>query len=1039
MISHRGRVASFAAGAALLSIQFQDASAQRTPPPSPDTLIARARTFELDSKYVPPPGDPLEHQTSGFAKIMCSAVFVTGLDPDFAAENVGYFTAPPEVRRKVGKPVVDRAARAVRITIPNGKTITARYLGRQGCVALPDGKTTVEFTPVDVRPQLPDASTQPWPMGDALPAGAPPGLDPAKVKQAIDAAFEPASEMTAAFVVTWKGRLIGERYGPGITAQTPLESWSMGKSVTATLMGVLLQQGAYQLTQPAPIPEWSGKLDPRAKIRISDLLNMSSGLRIKAPDDPDYDPAGTYPDHLYLYTGRVNSFHYAATRPLQWPPGKVGRYHNSDPVLINYLTRLAVEKRGDDYLSFPQRALFDKIGIRTMVMETDPFGNFLTQGYEFMSGRDWARLGNLYLNDGVWNGTRILPEGFAKFVSTPAPAWVADKRPVYGGFFWINTDARFPVPTDAYYMSGAGEQTTLIVPSHDLVVVRLGHYKGSLAGSTAMNKALALLMEAVPRRSTTTAAGTSGAAGRYEDLTSLFADWRAFQKPRVVDGVPDYTAGAMAAQERELPAFRRRLAAIDPSGWPIDRQVDWHLVRAEMNGLDFDHRVLKPWANNPAFYVTVFPDRSDQPAREGPLAYGAVEVWSYTFPLTPERAETMRTGIRAIPRLLEQAKGNLTGSGRDLWVYGTKSIKQQSADLAALASRVGDGAAALKSDIQRAKDATDAFAAWLDTQAGSKTGPSGVGVDNYNWYLRNVQLVPYTWRDEVTLMERELARAHAFLSLEEQRNAKLPPQTPVASAEEHTRRFNEAVTEYMAFLDAHQILTIRDYLDPALRAQIGRFTPGPREFFTEVDYRDPEVMRTHGYHWFDLARMANEPHPSPIRRGPLLYNIFNTRTEGHATGWEEMMLQAGMFDARPRARELIYVLVGQRAARALGDLRMHANELTLEQAAAFASANTPRGWLRLDANTVRGEQHLYLQQPAYGTSYLIGKMQVEMLLAARRRQLGDGFTMKRFMDEFNAAGLIPASLLRWELTGEMPPDVARMLAGAGSDTGQTPF
>ena len=135
-----------------------------------------------------------------------------------------------------------------------------------------------------------------------------------------------------------------------------------------------------------------------------------------------------------------------------------------------------------------------------------------------------------------------------------------------------------------------------------------------------------------------------------------------------------------------------------------------------------------------------------------------------------------------------------------------------------------------------------------------------------------------------------------------------------------------------------------------------------------------------------------------------------------------------MFDARPRSRELIYVLVGQRAARALGDLRMHANTLTLEQAAESASANTPRGWLRLDANTVRGEQHLYLQQPAYGTSYLIGKIEIDALLTARRRQLGDAFTLKRFMDEYNAAGLIPVSLLRWELTGQQPDDVARMLA-----------
>jgi CubicO group peptidase (beta-lactamase class C family) len=272
----------------------------------------------------------------------------------------------------------------------------------------------------------------------------------------------------------------------------------MGKSLTATLMGILIQQGVYDLWQPAPIPEWQDAGDPRAKIRIADLLHMSSGLRIRAPQDPDYDPSGPYPDHLYLYTGCVDSFHYAATRPLQWPPNTVGRYHNTDPVLTNYLIRLAVEKRGEEYLSFPQRALFDKISIRTMVLETDPFGNFLTQGYELGSARDWARLGNLYLQDGVWNKERILPEGYAKFVSTLAPAWETDKRPVYGGFFWINGDGTFPVPKEAFYMSGAGGQTTLIIPSHDLVVVRLGHFKGNEAGGKSFNNSLALLMEAVP-------------------------------------------------------------------------------------------------------------------------------------------------------------------------------------------------------------------------------------------------------------------------------------------------------------------------------------------------------------------------------------------------------------------------------------------------------------------------------------------------------------------------------------------------------------
>src|SRR4029453_4316435 len=243
------------------------------------------------------------------------------------------------------------------------------------------------------------------------------------------------------------------------------------------------------------------------------------------------------------------------------------------------------------------------------------------------------------------------------------------------------------------------------------------------------------------------------------------------------------------------------------------------------------------------------------------------------------------------------------------------------------------------------------------------------------------------------------------LAVEEEKNKKLPPQTVVASETEHSQRFNAAVSEYISFLEEREILTIKEFMEPSLRARIGKFNPGFREFFSEVDYRDPEVMRTHGYHWFDLAQMEHEPHANPIRRGPLLYNIFITRTEGFATAWEELMMHAGMFDARPRTRELIYILVAQRAARALGDLRMHGEQAPIEQTATFTAAHTPRGWLRLDANLVRFEQHLYLQQPGYGTSYIVGKIETEKLLADRKRQLGERFTMLEFMDALDAARL----------------------------------
>ena len=171
--------------------------------------------------------------------------------------------------------------------------------------------------------------------------------------------------------------------------------------------------------------------------------------------------------------------------------------------------------------------------------------------------------------------------------------------------------------------------------------------------------------------------------------------------------------------------------------------------------------------------------------------------------------------------------------------------------------------------------------------------------------------------------------------------------------------------------------------------------PEKRDFFSEVDAREPLLLRCHGNHWFDLARMEKEPHRSPIRRVPLLYNIWDGRAEGLATGMEELAMSAGLYAERPRSRELVYVMLAQRAARAIAGLRLHSNEWTLEEAVRFACERTPRGWLRPDRDTVWFEQGLYLQQPGYGTSYLTGKAMIEALLAERAQKLGPRFTLAR--------------------------------------------
>jgi CubicO group peptidase (beta-lactamase class C family) len=458
--------------------------------------IAPARADELPTRWQVPPGDALEHTAAGYAKVLCSALFITGRDLATAIDEDGFFVAP-RAERPLLKPKVDAATRTVQVSLPNGSTRVARQFADQGCITLPADASAPFFTPLAVVSKLPDAAELAWPLGDRLPdRPATDEIDQAALAAAVAAAFEPAEGLTAAFLVAHKGRIIAERYRAGIDRSTRLPGWSMGKSLTATLLGQLIQAGVYELASPAPIPEWQQNDDPRRNIRILDLLRMSSGLRFVAPQDPDFNPQQGYPDHLYVYTGAIDAYQWAISRPAQWLPNTVGRYRNSDPLVLNALIKRAVVARGEEYLSYPQRQLFDRLGIRRFVLETDPYGNFLLQGYELAPARDWLRLGLLYLKDGVWEGERLLPEGWSDLVRTPAPAW---SQPVYGAMFWLNRNKQWPLPEDAYYMAGSGGQFTIIVPTHDLVIVRLGHYKGEAVGVAALMRALPHVLGSVPQ------------------------------------------------------------------------------------------------------------------------------------------------------------------------------------------------------------------------------------------------------------------------------------------------------------------------------------------------------------------------------------------------------------------------------------------------------------------------------------------------------------------------------------------------------------
>ncbi len=517
----------------------------------------------------------------------------------------------------------------------------------------------------------------------------------------------------------------------------------------------------------------------------------------------------------------------------------------------------------------------------------------------------------------------------------------------------------------------------------------------------------------------TRGAESSTTGSGYAALSSLFDEWRRFEVPPTRDGAPDYTAGTFAIRHRELAKLQSRLAAIDPKGWPVEQQVDYHLVRAEMNGMDFNIRVLRPWARDPAYYASVWSDQSDTPAHEGPTHHALVEVWQYQFPLNTAAQAKMAKELRMVAPLLTQARANLVGNAQELWEAGIANLRGQTAALDDLRQRTRGASGDLHSAIDSARTATQSFVTWLEAEAPKKTGPSGIGEENYTWYLRNVHLRPYSWEQEVTLLERELARAHTSLRLEEHRNRNLPQLVAIKDPEEYERRANEAATKYLDFLAKNNVLEIHDFMDPALRARLGSFTPeDQRNFFAIAIHYEPMTLWTHFYHWWDLARMAEQPHPSPIRRGPMLYNIFDSRAEGMSTSVEEKMMHAGLYDDNPRVREIVWIMLAQRAARGLGSLYVHANEMTMKEARDFHVRWTPRGWMREDLDLLGFEQLLYLRQPGYGSSYITGKIELEELMAERAHQLGDDFSLRRFFAEVDAAGVIPVSMIRLQLTGQ---------------------
>ena len=507
-----------------------------------------------------------------------------------------------------------------------------------------------------------------------------------------------------------------------------------------------------------------------------------------------------------------------------------------------------------------------------------------------------------------------------------------------------------------------------------------------------------------------------------EELEVLFTDWRQFETPPLNNGAPDYSVETFRNRMPEFRKLRDRLNEIDKSKLDIKSKIDWTIIWAEMNGFEFNFRVLKPWERDPAYYKSVWMNRSDVPAHEGPTHHSVVEIWQYDFPLSKNESSDLNKQLRVIPILNEQAKINLTGNAKDLWIAGIRDIDTQISDLQSILNYPNvNNDQNLVTTINEAIESTVSFSNWLKSESSKKDGPSGIGKENYTWYQNNVHLVPLSWDDEVMLLKRELARAWSSLKLEEHKNRNLPKLNSASTPEEYNLLVSEASKELINFLDKEEIVDVKDFYKEALDEHLGSYIPeDKRNFFWITAHLDPKPLFSHFFHWFELAEMDFNPSQNVLRKGPLLYNIFDSRNEGVATAVEEMFMQTGLYENNPRSKEIVYILIAQRAARGLGSLYAHANLMSMEEAGKIHSEYTPRGWMKTEKELLIFEQHLYLRQPGYGTSYITGKYLFENALAefSRLNENDASENLKSFFSKLINIGSIPMTLFHWEINND---------------------
>lgn len=539
-------------------------------------------------------------------------------------------------------------------------------------------------------------------------------------------------------------------------------------------------------------------------------------------------------------------------------------------------------------------------------------------------------------------------------------------------------------------------------------------------------------------------AATGSNGGSYDDLVTLFEEFRELHAADLVGGVPDYSATTMARDYETLRAQQRRLAAFDIGDWSTSEQIDYHLVRAEMNGMEFTHRVMRPAETSPFYYwgsstgtSTPYFAFSDRPAvPEGPGWGEPGFSGTPDFPLSDEEVEAYRVRLRALPQVLAQGKANVNidEAKRDLGLMVLRAIAEEGALLEPMVAQMQQHHPELVADTEAAWAAVQDYRAWVEDNLERMQGSVGFGVDNFNWWLKNVWLVPYTWEEAWTLGRREYERGVTTLKLEQYRNQSLAQLQPVQTAAEYVQRHHEAEDKLRNFLLGGSFMTVSaEDLDAAYAAYPPRppASPSgrPNNFLAGI-------IHEHLGHQLDALRP--ETGLSPIRAARRLHEMTHPRREGVADSLGQALMHAGILDDQPRVRELIHLATANRGVRAMGSLRFWAGELDYEGWNRYDAEMSINGSTTLDESNWWNAAANYntwdhkkdaVRGPGYEMAYNTGVMQFQTLVADRAVQLGDDFEMQAFMDELFAAGQMPMALIRWQMTG-LTDEMEKLLDGA---------